>query len=484
MTLAIILAYLGLVLAVGLLSRRLATGSGEDWFLATRNIGPFILLMTLFGTHMTAFSLLGASGEAYRTGIGVFALMASSSAIIVPAIFYFVGMRLWRLGKKNGYVTQVQFFRDRFQSSGLGLLLFVVLVALLIPYLLIGVMGGGMTLAEITDGSVPKWAGSLMVCAVVMTYVSFGGLRGTAWANTLQTMVFIVLGGVTFFWIVSRLGGLEAALDRVAADNPELLIRGDRVQPLKLLTYAAIPMSVGMFPHIFMHWLTARRASSFRLSFIGYPLCVAAVWLPSVLLGVVGTSDVPGLRGPAANSIMVLLIDKHAPEILAGLLAAGVFAAIMSSLDSQTLSLGTMFTHDIVRHYRKNDMPEQTLVRIGRLFVLALLAVTYAISLVAPSSIFKLGIWSFTGYASLLPLVVAAIYWKRATRGGAIASILTVAGLWIYFFLRAWSVPGYTVAGTGVMPVAVILGAGAMVLAVVSMATRPPERPVLERFFR
>ena len=483
MTLGIILGYLSLVLAIGLLSRRMATGTGEDWFLATRNIGPFVLLMTLFGTHMTAFSLLGASGESYRTGIGVFALMASSSAIVVPAIFYFVGLRLWRLGKRNGYVTQVQFFRDRFQSDRLGLLLFVVLVALLIPYLLIGVMGGGLTLNEITGGRVPQWAGSLMVCAVVMSYVTFGGLRGTAWVNTLQTLVFIVLGGVTFFWIVNRLGGLQAALDRVALDNPDLLVRGERVKPLQLLTYAAIPMSVGMFPHIFMHWLTAKRAQSFRLSFVGYPLCIAVVWLPSVLLGVIGSSDVPGLAGPQANSILVLMIDKHAPEVLAGLLAAGVFAAIMSSLDSQSLSLGTMFTQDIVRHYRRGEMNEATQVRVGQLFVLVLISVTFLISLVAPRSIFKLGIWSFTGYASLLPLVVAALYWKRATRQGAMASVATVAVLWTLFFIRGWAVPHYTVGGTGIMPVAVILIAGAAALVVVSLVGRPPGQDVLARFF-
>lgn len=483
MTLAIILVYLGLVLAVGLLSRQRSTGTGEDWFLATRSIGPFVLLMTLFGTHMTAFSLLGASGEAYRTGIGVFALMASTSAIVVPAIFYFVGLRLWRLGKQNGYVTQVQYFRDRFQSAGLGLLLFVVLVALLIPYLLIGVMGGGMTLNEITGGEVPQWVGSLMVCAVVLAYVTFGGLRGTAWVNTLQTLVFMILGGVTFVWIVSRLGGLQAALDRVAAANPALLVRGDRVKPWTLLTYAAIPMSVGMFPHIFMHWLTAKRAQSFRLSFVGYPICIALVWLPSVLLGVIGAGEVPGLSGPAANSILIKLIDKHAPEMLAGLLAAGVFAAIMSSLDSQTLSLGTMFTHDIVRHYRRGEMDEATQVRIGRYFVAALMGLTFLISLVAPRSIFKLGIWSFTGYAALLPLALAAIYWKRATRAGAIASVLTVAVLWAFFFVRGWSVPDYTVGGTGIMPVAVILVCGALALAGVSLAGRPPGQDVLRRFF-
>ena len=69
MTLAVILVYLALVLSIGLFSPRLLRGTGEDYFLATRTIGPFVLLMSLFGTNMTAFALLGASGEAYHAGI-------------------------------------------------------------------------------------------------------------------------------------------------------------------------------------------------------------------------------------------------------------------------------------------------------------------------------------------------------------------------------------------------------------------------------
>ena len=129
MTVVVLAVYLSLVLMIGLASNRLFRGTGEDFFLATRTIGPFLLLMSLFGTHMTAFSLLGASGEAYRRGIGVFSLMASSSALVVPVVFYFVGIRLWALGKRHGYLTQVQYFRERWDSDGLGLLLFVVLVA-------------------------------------------------------------------------------------------------------------------------------------------------------------------------------------------------------------------------------------------------------------------------------------------------------------------------------------------------------------------
>jgi SSS family solute:Na+ symporter len=484
MTAAVILVYLGLVLTVGLVSHRLFRGTGEDFFLATRSIGPFLLLMSLFGTHMTAFSLLGASGEGYRTGIGVFGLMASASALVAPVVFYFVGTRLWRLGKRHRFLTQVQFFRERWDSDAVGLLLFVVLVSLLVPYLLIGVMGGGLALAQVTQGQVPAWAGSLAVCVVVMAYVTYGGLRGTVWANTFQTLVFMVLGAVTYVWIVREVGGLQVALDRVADQSPELLVRGDKIKPLKLLTYMFIPLSVGMFPHIFMHWLTARSASSFRLPLVGYPLCLIIVWVPSVLLGVIGTTEIPGLQGPEANYILVQMIREHAPPLLAGLLGAGVFAAIMSSLDSQVLSLGTLFTQDVVRHHGLGEsMTEERQILMGRVFVAGILTVTFLLSLVAPPSLFKLGIWSFTGFASLFPIVLAALFWRGSTRHGVIASVVTTAALWAFFFARGWSVPGYTVGGTGIMPVAVILAASAAALVLVSLVTRPPEDAVVERFF-
>jgi SSS family solute:Na+ symporter len=116
-------------------------------------------------------------------------------------------------------------------------------------------------------------------------------------------------------------------------------------------------------------------------------------------------------------------------------------------------------------------------------FVIAILGLTFLISLVATPSIFKLGVWSFTGFSGLFPIVVAALYWRRSTRHGVMASILTVVVLWVYFFIQAWSVPGYTVGGSGVIPAAVILLASSVVLVVVSLLTAPPEAERLERFF-
>lgn len=480
--LPVVFAYLVLVLAIGLWSQRRTQQTGEDFFVAGRTIGPFVLLMTLFGTHMTSFALLGASGESYRVGIGVFGLMASSSALVAPTLFFFVGLRVWRLGKRYGYVTQVELLSERFESPLLGLCLFPVLAVLLIPYLLIGVMGGGITLTEIGGGSVPTWVGSVLITGVVLCYVWFGGLRGTAWVNTFQTCFFMLIGAVTVWLIVQRMGGLESTMSRIAQAHPDLMVRGDRIRPLQLLSYTLIPASVGMFPHIFMHWLSARRAETFRAPVMLYPLCILVVWVPSVLLGLFGRLDFPALSPPEANSVLVRLIALYSPGLLGGLLAAGVFAAIMSSLDSQSLSLGTMFTRDVLPRLLKRPLGEVEQVRAGRWFLAGVLTVTLALSFVVNRSIFGLAVWCFTGYASLLPILLGALFWRRATAAGALASLFTAFGCWIYFFRAGWGRPDYSVLGSGLMPVAVIALSSALALVLVSLLTRPPSEDTVDRF--
>lgn len=482
MIVVVIAVYLVLVLGIGSLSHRLFRGTGEDYFVASRTIGPFLLLMSLFGTNMTAFSILGASGEAYGKGIGVFGLMASSSAIVIPAIFLFVGTRVCRLGQTHGYVTQAQFLRDRFGSDAVGLLFFVVMTLLVVPYLLIGVMGGGITMHRITQGEIPAWVGSLTVCVVVMVYVCSGGLRGTAWANAFQTIVFMVLGGVTVFLILSEHGGLASALTKLKSSHPSLLAREGTFSSPQFASYMLIPLSAGTFPHLFMHWLTARSERTFRWPIVLYPVCIAAVWLPSVLLGVLGRLDFADLTGPAASGVLVAMIELHAPGVLAGLLAAGVLAAVMSSLDSQVLAVGTMFTQDVVRHYGYHDlMTEAQQVLCARLFVGVILLLTFICSMIVDQSIFKLAIWSFTGFASLFPVLVASLYWRRTSATGVTVAILSVVVLWIYFFVHGWQDPAYTVMNTGLKPVVVTTAGACLALFAVSLLTSPPAEADVER---
>ena len=108
-TLFVIIGYLCLLLALGLFSNRLFRGTSKDYFVASHSIGPFLLLMSVFGTTMTAFALVGSTGKSFERGIGTYGLMASISGLVHAAIFFLIGIRLWAFGKKHGFITQIQF---------------------------------------------------------------------------------------------------------------------------------------------------------------------------------------------------------------------------------------------------------------------------------------------------------------------------------------------------------------------------------------
>jgi solute:Na+ symporter, SSS family len=513
--LIVILGYLSLLLLLGVLSSRLFRGTRADYQLASHTIGPFLLLMSLFGTTMTAFALVGSSGEAFEEGIGVYGMMASSSGIIHSLCFFLIGVRLWKLGRRHGYATQISFFRDRLDSELLGILLFPILVGLVVPYLLIGVIGAGAVIREMTaglshemfggNGGLPPWIGSLIICSVVLIYVFVGGMRGTAWANTFQTLVFMVLGVVTFVVIANRLGGeasFFANLQKLGEAIPDHRATRIEMSKTKFLTYLLVPLSVGMFPHLFQHWLTAKSANSFKLPVICHPLFIMIVWVPCVLVGVWATTDLlptgyslptfPGTDKVNPNRILPSLVNEMTPPLLGGLLAAGILAAIMSSLDSQFLCLGTIFNNDIVNHYLGHDrLGDRKQVWITRLFIVLIVAVTYLLSLRNPASVFAVGVWCFSGFASLFPLVFAALYWRRLTAWGAIAGVLAMFISWMYLFsLSGWGAQrDYSVdlkIGAHVyqlLPVLPIFLCSLVTMVVVSLVTPPPRRETLAKFF-
>ncbi len=537
----IILGYLALLLGLGLFSSRVFKGTAADYFLASRGIGSFLLVMSLFGTTMTAFALIGSTGESFKAGIGVYGLMASWAGIVHSACFFLVGIRLWSFGKRHGYLTQIQFFRDRFESDRLGLVLFPILVGLVIPYLLIGVMGAGVTIEKVTagampelfagsKGAVPYWLGAAVICVVVMIYVFLGGVRGAAWANTFQTIVFLILGVVTFYVIADKLGGIENATRMVQENNPEKFRRtvraddpltryhgdvaahprqlkkwedGGRKGPkprlakkphgisqLHFFSYLFIPLSVGMFPHLFQHWLTAKSAKSFRLAVILHPILIMIVWIPCILVGVWATSAmiggkpvVPyGFANP--NAVLGFLVNRLTTPVLSGFLTAGILAAIMSSLDSQFLCIGSIFTNDIVAHYVRHDrLSDHHRVIIGRVFVVVIVLVTYLLALTRPGGVFTLGVWCFSGFSGLFPLVFAAVYWRRVTKAGAYASILTTAAAWLILFAQSGYGANREYLFLGMMPVATIVAASAVALVLVSLMTRPPSVTTIRKFF-
>ncbi len=410
---------------------------------------------------------------------------------------------------------------------------------LLVPYIIIGIMGGGTTLNAISGGTVPYWFGGAIVAMVVMSYVFFGGMRGTAWVNTFQTVLFLLFGATALIVIGVGMGGFRSAVQAMQS-APALapLLTRERISPLYFFSYTFIPLSAIAFPHILIFCLTARKMGQFRKTVIFYPLCIMAIWLPCVFLGVMANrvTDVPQIRAKqearrvlatqgktmapegrddlreqaAGDDVILLLLQRYAPFWLAGLLGAGIMAAVMAS-DSQILALSTMFTEDVFAYYgHKARFGEAVQVLTGRVFIVIITLFAYVVALRAPETIFELAIqYAFSGFASLSPLLVAALFWKGSTKWGALATTLwtaaAVAAVAIFQQLVpapapapgqnpnivVWAAGGFealsrTPGGTavfGFMPVVPMVIVSTLLMIVISKITPKPKTTTLSRYF-
>ncbi|HSZ59790.1 MAG TPA: sodium:solute symporter family protein [Tepidisphaeraceae bacterium] len=293
----VIFIYLAVVLYIGVFAFRRGKGTGEDFFLASRSIGSIFFFLALFATNMTAFAILGSSGMSYKVGLGVFGMMATSSALVIPLTLFFIGTRLWAVGKRFGHMTQVAYFRDRYECSHIGTLIFLLTAAMLIPYLIISIDGGGTILSSLTNGKISYPIGGLIVALIVMATVFFGGLRGAVWVNVLQTLLFVAFGIVAFLAIGSHIqGGFPGVVNRMLTDPSNKLAPTDmgkmgtlltrqRIPWQVFLSFMLIPLSSIMFPHMSIMCFTAKRVTAFRKTVVWYPLCIMAIWLPCCFLG-------------------------------------------------------------------------------------------------------------------------------------------------------------------------------------------------------
>jgi SSS family solute:Na+ symporter len=532
----VVFFYLATVLYIGIFAFRHARGKeeAEDYFLASRSLGPFVFLFSLFGTNMTAFAILGSSGHAFNNGIVTFGLMASSSGLVIPLTIFLIGTRVWALGKKYGFMTPVQMFRDRWECSHIGTVIFVVQAVLLVPYIIIGIMGGGTTLYTISGGFVPFWFGGAIVALVVMSYVFFGGMRGTAWVNTFQTVLFLCFGAVALAVIGVGMGGFRSAAQSLQTPATSWLLTRERFSTYYFFSYTFIPLSAIAFPHILIFCLTARKMAQFKKTVIFYPLCILAIWLPCVFLGVMANrvTDIPQIREKqearrvlatqgrnmepeqrdelreksAGDDVIMLLLQRYAPLWLAGLLGAGIMAAVMAS-DSQILALSTMFTEDVFAFYGgKRRFGEAVQVQTGRIFIVLITLFAYIVALQAPETIFELAIqYAFSGYAALSPLLIAALFWRGSTKWGALAvTVWTAATVVAVAVLQAivpasapgamtvvWAPGGINVltrtpGGTavfGFMPVVPMVIGSTLLMIVVSLLTQKPNTSTLAKYF-
>lgn len=473
-------AYLLLVLGVGQLAARVTGTTREDYLMADRSFSTIILLAALFATNMTAVVMIGAPGLAYGAGAGAFGFFVTLFAFLFPVFLMTIGYRIWLVGKEFGHITPAQIINHRWDADYLGVLAMAIFTVWTIPYILVGVQGGGIVFEALTDGLVPYWAGAAIVLVVVAGYVYQGGMRGTGWTNAFQGAVFIAFLLAMFVWIPTRVGGFAEATNAVAQVADGALLNRAGIPPFQPRTWFSqgviVAFGAFMFPHLFVRYMTAKSVKNLQQTAVLYPIAVIVVWTPAVLLGFWGVAQAPELANP--DFVLPSLVAQFLPVWVVGFALAGILAALMSSLDGQVLTLSTFFTEDVLREFF--DIDEAREIYYTRAFLVAIFVVAFLGALVTRETIVDTATFAFSGYALTFFPVCAAFYWRRSNKYASYTGLIWgFAGLWAF---QLGVLP--TSLTFGFLPFIPLVVTQILLMVVVTYATAEPPADKLEMYER
>ena len=417
----LIIIYFSLLIGLGIFAHRHTKKTAEDYFLANRSFGPIILLFTLAATNFSAFTFLGFAGNAYKTGFGQYGIMAFGTGFMA-IMFFIIGRKVWILGKEKKYITPPELIGDRFNSISLRVIFMSVMVIFTIPYLATQAIGAGIIIKNMAG--IEMQVGAVIVMIIIMFYVLFGGMRASGWTDVIQGIIMISALTIAVVIIAVNLGGFEAANIASYNANPSLFTRpgeGDFFLPQIWFSYMILWLLADpMFPQIFSRFYTAKNQKSLKISMILYPFLVSFLFLFPVLIGV--WAHGAGINPDTNDNVLPLMVEKYA-SVVYPFVMIGALSALMSTADSQLLSLSTMLSRDIpIKKKHFSDLISGKIIIVA----LTIFAIIYVVAGYDPS----IGIMStlvkttFSGLAVLFPTTIAVLYWKKATKWGCIFSII------------------------------------------------------------
>jgi SSS family solute:Na+ symporter len=420
---SMILVYTVFVVIIGWWSTKFAKKSLEDYAMASREFKALVLFCSVFGANISAVTLIGIPGGAYHRGWVMWPYFVSSWAWLTPLLFYALGSRAWVIAQKFGYMTIAEIIGGRWKSKTLAYTCSIILLIYTVPYLMTGLIGGAVTLEVLTKGLIPYWLGALLVAAIVVYYLLAGGLRGAAWVNTFQTILFL-FGGLAIFVIVANfLGGPAESTRAVLEKYPELLDRSKMPWQIFFSYGIIVSFAVAMFPQVFMRLLTGKNPKSLKQMALIYPIGGLIIFFAMAYVGMWGKPIFPDLVGAESDRILPMLLAQFTSPWVTGLLGAAIFSALMSTMDSQLMASVTMIMKDFLLK-RQQTMSEDRTVFTARVLVIFIAVISYLLALGKFAGIIKIIEFAFAGFALMWVPMFGALYWKRCTKQAAIISMI------------------------------------------------------------
>ncbi len=481
----VVALYIGATMFLGWLAeRRSSPGSFEDYAIASRSLGVIAQGLSFSATYFSAFAFLGVVSMNYNHGMAYWTISPLTTAL-TAIVGWLVGRRVWRLGKRYGYISLGDLVGDYYQSDLIRLLVALVGVIFVVPYIGTQMTAAGYVFNVVTDGMFPVETGAFAFLILTIVYVVVGGLRAVAWTDVMQGTGMYIGMLIAIVLIVWRgYGGIAAVASAAAAQMPQMLTlpgASNFITPM-IFFGLYIPVGIGllMAPQMFLRFYTAKSESTLKWSMFISGVFLATYHFLTPYVGIM--ARLLGVEVTNSDTLMPTLLYQYAPPVLAAVIMVGALMAMISTVDSQMHALSMVLTHDITRKYvipkiMKKSLSDNTYFKLGRWFILVGALVSFWAALTIKGFMVIITTLAGGGFLQLLPCVLAALFWRRSTAAGVTSGLVVGTVLCSLWTLKV--VPclgGSTMAGIWGVLVNMAL------VVIVSLVTTPPPAEVVAKF--
>ena len=404
----------------------------EDYFLAGRNVGWFVIGASIFASNIGSEHVVGLAGTGFESGTPM-AHYELHAWIVLLLGWLFLPFYI-----RSGAFTMPEFLEKRFDSRSRWFLSLFSLVAYVLTKVSVTIYAGGIVVSELLG--IPFWYGAIGIVIFTGIYTVVGGMKAVIYTETLQTIILIFGSVVITYLGLQEVGGWAQLRETVTAVSPEhfnmwrpmndpqfpwtgLLIGGTIVgiwywctdQYIVQRTLAANNIKIG------------RRGAIFGAYLKLLPILIFLV--PGIIAFALTIQNPEVFSVEKADRAFPMLVKTLLPVGLKGLVAGGLMAALMSSLASVFNSCSTIFTIDI---YKKlyPEKTENVLVRTGKIatgFIVVLGIIWIPIMEKIGGGVMYQYLQNVQSYIAppVTAVFLLGIIWKRVNSTAAITTLLT-----------------------------------------------------------
>ena len=466
-----------------------------DYLVAGRSLPAYVLVFTLLSSWIGAGSLFAGAENAFRNGFAALWQPAGGWAGLL--IIYFVAPR----ARKFAQFTIPDLLEERYNTAAriLGT------IAILFAYTAITSyqFRAGGDIMNLIFPAITKTQGTVIIAMFVIVFTALAGMASVAYMDVVIGMLISVVGFIALPVLFGQIGGwagLHRALpgthftlfgewglagDSLLGAISNNVVRNNKEALIRALEYF-VPTFLLMIGNqsMYQKFFSAKSEKDASIAVIGWVLGTVVLETLIVTLAVVGSglfalSLVPA-PDFAAREIIPFTARNFLPPLVGALLMGAVFAKVISTANNYLFSPATNLINDVYTRFLRPDASQKNVLLVSRFLVVGL-GIWALLQAVTLTSVLAKAMYAYTIYsAAITPVVMAAFFWRRATREGAVACLLSGTVITVAWDMLRTHLPGVIGEREAIFPALIV---SVVALTVVSLLTPPPSGKQIAMFY-